>query len=116
MKRGEIYWANLSPSVGSEMDKTRPVLIISNNLNNKHAATVTILPITSNLQGRLYPFEVELSADESGLDSDSKVKTNQIRTIDKRRINALIGNLSTQKMILIEKAILIHLGIEINNL
>ena len=98
------------------MDKTRLVLIVSNNLNNKHAATVTVLPITSSLQGRIYPFEVELSAQESGLQSNSKVKANQIRTIDKRRVNALIGNLSIQKMTEIEKAILIHLGIDINNL
>jgi mRNA interferase MazF len=76
--------ANLSPSVGSEMDKIRPVLLVSNNLNNKHAATITILPITSNLQGKLYPFEVELSALESGLNSDSKVKTNQNRNRHKK--------------------------------
>jgi mRNA interferase MazF len=56
MKRGEIYYANLSPTVGSEMDKRRPVLIVSNDINNRAATTVTILPITSNIS-RVYPFE-----------------------------------------------------------
>ncbi|MEP0768707.1 type II toxin-antitoxin system PemK/MazF family toxin [Trichocoleus sp. ST-U1] len=59
MKRGEIYYANLSPAVGSEMAKRRPVLIVSNDTNNRAATTVTILPITSNVS-RVYPFEVEL--------------------------------------------------------
>jgi mRNA-degrading endonuclease toxin of MazEF toxin-antitoxin module len=60
MKRGEIYFANLSPSVGSEMDKRRPALIVSNDANNNAATTVTILPITSNIT-RIYPFEVLLN-------------------------------------------------------
>ena len=60
MKRGEIYYANLNPSVGSEMSKNRPVLIVSNDINNRAASTITILPITSNVS-RVYPFEVFLS-------------------------------------------------------
>ncbi len=72
MKRGEIYYANLSPAVGSEMDKRRPVLIVSNDINNRAATTVTILPITSNIS-RVYPFEVLLNPDDSGLPKPSKV-------------------------------------------
>lgn len=72
MKRGEIYYANLSPAVGSEMDKRRPVLIVSNDINNRAATTVTILPITSNVS-RVYPFEVLLNPDDSGLPKSSKV-------------------------------------------
>jgi mRNA interferase MazF len=61
MKRGDIYYANLSPALGSEMDKRCPVLIVSNDANNRAASTVTILPLTSNVS-RVYPFEVLLTA------------------------------------------------------
>jgi mRNA interferase MazF len=82
--KGEIYWANLSP-VGSEISKTRPVLIVSNDINNKYAATVSILPITSTIS-KVYPFEVILHKGEGNHANDSKAKANQIRTIDKQRI------------------------------
>ncbi|MFB8793090.1 MAG: type II toxin-antitoxin system PemK/MazF family toxin [Microcoleus sp.] len=80
MKRGEIYYANLSPTVGSEIDKSRPVLVVSNDANNRAANTVTILPITSNIT-RVYPFEVLLNPEDSGLSKSSKVQVQQIRTI-----------------------------------
>ena len=73
MKRGEIYYANLSPAVGSEMDKRRPILIVSNDANNRAANTITILPITSNVT-RIYPFEVLLNPEDSGLSKPSKVQ------------------------------------------
>jgi mRNA interferase MazF len=73
MKRGEIYYANLDPSLGSEMAKRRPVLIVSNNINNQVGATVTILPITSNVT-KVYPFEILLQPLESGLPKPSKVQ------------------------------------------
>jgi mRNA interferase MazF len=111
VKRGEIYWANLSPSVGSEIAKTRPVLVASNDINNEYAATITILPVTSNVS-RIYPFEVFVSAGESDLKGNSKIKANQIRTIDKKRIKKKIGRLSEAKMKEVERAILIHLNIE----
>ena len=72
MKRGEIYYANLNPAVGSEMSKNRPVLIVSNDINNRAASTVTILPITSNVS-RVYPFEVFLSPSDSGLPNALKL-------------------------------------------
>ncbi|CAN5523189.1 hypothetical protein BH18ACI1_BH18ACI1_08100 [soil metagenome] len=75
MKKGEIYWANLNPTVGSEISKTRPVLIVSNNINNQYAATVTILPMTSTTE-KIYPFEVFLLKGEANLTNDSKVKAN----------------------------------------
>lgn len=65
MKRGEIYYANLSATVGSEIDKSRPVLVVSNDANNRATNTVTILPITSNIT-RVYPFEVLLNPEDSG--------------------------------------------------
>lgn len=82
MKRGEIYYANLSPTVGSEIDKRRPVLVVSNDANNRAANTVTILPITSNVT-RVYPFEVLLNPEDSGLSKPSQVQAQQVRTISK---------------------------------
>ncbi len=111
MLKGEIYWADLSPTVGSEISKTRPVLIVSNNVNNQFAATVSILPITSTT-AKIYPFEVFLPKGEGNLTNDSKAKANQIRTIDVQRIGNKIGEISRSKSIEIENAILIHLGIE----
>ena len=110
MKKGEIFWAELSPTVGSEISKNRPVLIVSNDINNEYASTITILPITSTTT-KIYPFEVVLEANEGGLVNRSKVKANQIRTIDKLRIKGKLGKLSKSKMDEVEKAIKIHLDI-----
>ncbi len=110
MKRGEIFWADLNPTVGSETAKTRPVLIVSNDINNRYAATVTILPITSTTE-KIYPFEIFLPAGEGNLSNDSKVKANQIRTIDKQRLRSRIGEIERAKLSEIERAILIHLDI-----
>lgn len=109
MKRGEIYLANLSPAVGSEMDKRRPVLIVSNDANNNAANVVTILPITSNVS-RVYPFEVLLQPEDSGLSKPSKVQAQQIRTISKQRIlGDAVGSLSIELMELINAALKLHL-------
>lgn len=111
IRKGEIYWANLNPTVGSEISKTRPVLIVSNDINNEYAATVSVLPITSTT-AKIYPFEVFLPAGEGNLSNDSKAKANQIRTIDKQRIGNKIGKISEAKLLEIERAILVHLDIE----
>ena len=98
MKRGEIYYANLSPTVGSEIDKRRPVLVVSNDANNRAANTVTILPITSNVT-RVYPFEVLLNPEDSGLSKPSKVQAQQVRTISKQRITSdAVGSFSEEIM------------------
>ncbi len=111
MKRGEIYYANLSPAVGSEMDKRRPVLIISNDANNRAATTVTILPITSNVS-RVYPFEVLLNPEDSGLPKASKVQAQQVRTISKQRIEKeVVGSLSEKLMQLVDATLKLHLGL-----
>lgn len=109
-QKGEIYRADLSSTIGSEIAKTRPVLIVSNDINNQYAATVTILPITSSTE-KIYPFEVLLSKGEGGLINESKAKASQIRTIDKQRLKGKIGRIGESKMTEVEKAILIHLGI-----
>jgi mRNA interferase MazF len=109
-KRGEIWLVSLDPVVGREIGKTRPSLIISNNLNNQYSDTITLLPITSKTE-KVYPFETFLSKEESNLRKDSKIKANQIRTIDKKRMVKFLSCVSEDKLKEIEKAILIHLGI-----
>jgi mRNA interferase MazF len=112
MKRGEIYYANLSPAVGSEMDKRRPILIVSNDANNRAANTVTILPITSNVT-RIYPFEVLLNPEDSGLSKPSKVQAQQVRTISKQRINSdVVGSITEEIMELVDAAIKLHLDLD----
>jgi mRNA interferase MazF len=113
MKRGEIYYADLNPTIGAEINKQRPVLIVSNDANNRMSATITILPITSNVS-KVYPFEVFISASESGLPKDSKIQCHQIRTIDRKRLKSgCMGHISQEKIIsAIENALKLHLSID----
>jgi mRNA interferase MazF len=109
-ERGEIYLVCLDPTIGSEINKTRPALIISNDINNQAAQTITVIPITSST-GKVYPFETLLSSQESGLPKSSKAKCNQIRTIDKKRLVKSIGKVSIEKLKEVEGSLFIHLGI-----
>ena len=110
MKRGEIYYANLDPAIGSETKKSRPVLIVSNNANNKVALTLTVIPITSNTK-KVYPFEVLLEVNDSGLPKQSKAQCHQIRTISKTRIKSSVpmGKVIVPVMQRIQAALEIHL-------
>lgn len=108
-KRGEVYLVCLDPTIGSEINKTRPALIISNDINNQVSDTLTVIPITSSTE-KIYPFEVFFPSDKSGLSKNSKAKCNQIRTIDKKRLIKSLGNISSEKLKEIENALLIHLG------
>ena len=111
MKRGEIYYADLGPTVGSEISKRRPVLIVSNDANNRAANTITVLPITSNVS-RVYPFEILLAPAESGLPKPSKAQAQQIRTIAKERLSGNpCGRLNTTLMWQVEEAMKLHLGL-----
>jgi mRNA interferase MazF len=111
MKRGEIYFANLNPTVGSETAKRRPVLIVSNDSNNRGATTITVLPITSNVS-RVYPFEVFLSTESSGLPTISKIQPQQVRTISKQRISGnRVGALDESTMELVASALKLHLSL-----
>jgi mRNA interferase MazF len=93
------------------MDKRRPVLIVSNNINNRAASTVTIIPITSNIS-RVYPFEVLLQTQDSNLPKPSKAQAQQIRTISKQRISQnVIGNLSETLMHSVDAALKLHLDL-----
>jgi mRNA interferase MazF len=110
IKRSFIYFARLDPTEGSEINKTRPVLVISNDVNNQHSNTATIIPITSNTKV-VRSFEVFVPAHEGNLPKDSKVKCDQIRTIDKARILKEVGMLSLEIMTEIEIAVRKHLEI-----
>lgn len=111
MRRGEIYFADLSPTIGSEINKRRPVLIVSNNANNRAANTVTVLPISSNIT-RIFPFEVSIPSTKSGLPKDSKVLAQQIRTISKQRIvTGKTGVLDGKLMQAVDAAMKLHLAL-----
>ena len=108
---GDIYEVNLDPVVGSEIGKRRPALIVSNDVNNQYSATVSVLPITGQPTGRHYPFEVALPRGVGGLSRNSRVKANQIRTVDKRRLSAFRGELPSQYFQQIENAMKVHLNL-----
>ncbi|MCD4744336.1 MAG: type II toxin-antitoxin system PemK/MazF family toxin [Desulfobacteraceae bacterium] len=112
IKRGEIFLAALDPVVGHEIAKTRPVIIVSNNISNQYSGTVSIIPITSKKLSKIYPFEVHLPKETSRLKKNSKAKTDQVRTIDKARLIKPIGQLNNKLMKNIDIAIKIHLDIE----
>ncbi len=111
IRKGEIYLAALDPVVGKEISKTRPAVIISNDKNNQFSGTITILPITSQNLERIYPFEVFLAKGTGGLPKDSKVKADQIRTIDRTRILTRIGRVRPNEIAEIDEAIKIHLDL-----
>jgi len=111
IKRGFIYLAALDPVIGNEIAKTRPVAVISNDKNNEFSGTVTVLPITSKNLRKIYPFEVNLRKGTGNLPKNSKVKSDQIRTLDKSRLVKLIGELGKTEIEAIEKALKIHLGL-----
>lgn len=110
-KRGQIWQVSLEPVEGHEIGKTRPALVISNDKNNEYSSTVTLIPITASI-GKIYPFEVFISRQDSGLQLDSKIKCNQIRTVDKLRLLKYAGGLSVEILKKVEEALLIHLGIK----
>ena len=112
IKRGEVYLATLDPVIGREISKTRPVVIVSNDKNNAFSGTVTIIPISSQNIDKIYPFEVFLPKGSADLPKNSKVKADQIRTIDKTRIISHIGALKASEMEIIERAIKVHLDLK----
>jgi mRNA interferase MazF len=110
-QRGEIYWVTLDPTIGSEIAKTRPALIISNNVGNQYADRVIVAPITSGNVGKVYPFEVKLESGEGGVAQTSKVLLDQIRAVDKARLGNRIGIVTPQKMDEVNRAIRLSLAV-----
>jgi mRNA interferase MazF len=109
---GDIYEVNLDPVVGAETGKCRPALVVSNDINNEFSLTITVLPITSQPAGKQYPFEVLVLKGTAGLTADSRIKANQIRTVDKHRLVSFRGSLPSEFIPLVEKALKIHLNMK----
>ena len=109
-RRGQIWQVALEPFKGHEIGKRRPAVLISNDKNNEYSSIVTLIPITSSIE-KIYPFEVFISREDSRLEKDSKIKCNQIRTVDKSRLLNHVGEISQDIIRKIEDALLIHLGI-----
>ena len=114
IKRGELYYADLSPVVGSEQGGVRPVLVVQNDVGNRYSPTVIAAAVTSKINKTRLPTHIELSARTYGLAKDSVVLLEQIRTIDKRRLKDRIGLLSDQMMNRVDDALLISLGFNVN--
>jgi len=110
IKRGELYYADLSPVLGSEQGGVRPVLILQNDIGNKYSPTVIVSAITSKLYKAKLPTHINLDAENFGLSKDSIILLEQIRTIDKQRLKEKIGTLSNNKMQEVNNALLISLG------
>ena len=110
IKRGELYYADLSPVVGSEQGGVRPVLVVQNDVGNKYSPTVIAAAVTSKINKAKLPTHIELPSNSYGLQKDSVILLEQIRTLDKRRLKERIGELSETTMTRVDKAILISLG------
>ena len=110
VKRGELYYADLSPVIGSEQGGVRPVLVVQNDVGNKYSPTVIAAAVTSTIDKAKLPTHIELSAREYGLSKDSVVLLEQIRTLDKTRLKERIGQVSADKMRKINEALLVSLG------
>lgn len=111
IKRGDLFYADLSPVVGSEQGGVRPVLIIQNDIGNKYSPTVIVAAITSQINKAKLPTHIEISANEYGLNKDSVVLLEQIRTIDKKRLREKIGNLDEGIMIAVDNGLQVSLGL-----
>lgn len=110
VKRGQIYYADLSPVVGSEQGGTRPVLVIQNDVGNKYSPTVIACAVTSQLTKAKLPTHIEVRQGQFGLPKDSVILLEQIRTLDKRRLKERLGQLDAETMSRVDRAILISLG------
>jgi mRNA interferase MazF len=112
VKRGDIYYADLSPVVGSEQGGMRPVLIVQNDTGNKHSPTVIAAAITSQINKARLPTHIELEAQSYGLTKDSVILLEQVRTIDKRRLRDRVGQLDVNLMGRVNDAIAVSFGLE----
>ncbi len=110
IKRGELYYADLSPVVGSEQGGIRPILVVQNDTGNKYSPTIIAAAVTSQLNKAKLPTHIELNANEFGLIKHSVILLEQIRTLDKRRLKERIGELSPDTMQKVNTALLISLG------
>jgi mRNA interferase MazF len=115
MRRGEIYWVDLEPASGSEANKTRPAVIVSNDAANRAAeragrGVITVVPITSNVD-RIFPFQVRLPAAECGLHDDSKAQAEQVRSVAVARVRRRAGAVPRELLGKLDDALRTHLGL-----
>lgn len=106
MRRGEVWWVGFDPAIGSEIRKTRPAVILSNDAANRHLSRVVVVPLTSNT-GRVYPGEAVVTVG----DRKGKAMADQIMAADKARLGARIGTLSRADLLAVEEAVKVHLGL-----
>ena len=111
VKRGDIYFANLSPVVGSEQGGHRPVLVIQNDVGNKYSPTVIVAAITSQIAKAKLPTHIEVSSGNCNLEKDSVVLLEQLRTVDKRRLKEKVAHLGDELMAKVDEAVKISLGL-----
>lgn len=107
IKRGDLFLVNFDPTLGAEVRKTRPAVVVSNDINNLNSPIVSIAPITSNVT-RVYSFEVEIPAGMGGMRNRSKVMVNQTRGVDKLRLIKKTGRLSEDVITLLDSALRLH--------
>lgn len=112
IKRGDIFYADLSPVVGSEQGGIRPVLIVQNDVGNKYSPTVIAAAITSQHDKNKLPTHINVSAAGCGLSKDSIVLLEQVRTLDKKRLKERMGALDSGSMNMVDKAISVSLGLD----
>ncbi len=115
IRRGDIHWVDLEPVRGSEADKRRPAIVVSNDIANMTASrtgrgVVTVVPITSNTE-RIYPFQVALSAGSTGLPTDSKAQAEQVRSIDLARVGDRVGVVPASVLARVDDALRLHLDL-----
>jgi len=111
IKRGEIYYADLSPVIGSEQGGMRPVLIVQNDIGNKHSPTVIAAAITSQKEKSRLPTHISLNARDCGLAKDSVVLLEQVRTLDKKRLKERMGELDNSSMGKVDNALSVSFGL-----
>lgn len=111
IKRGDIFYADLSPVIGSEQGGVRPVLIVQNDIGNKYSPTVIASAITSQINKAKLPTHIELNARDYGLPKDSVILLEQIRTIDKKRLREKIGHLDDELMEKVNEALYVSFGL-----
>ena len=111
VKRGDIFYADLSPVVGSEQGGIRPVLIVQNDVGNRHSPTVIAAAITSQTGKARLPTHINIAGGSVGLTKDSVILLEQVRTIDKRRLREHMGHLDDDQMVLVNNAIAVSFGL-----
>ncbi|MDX9871324.1 MAG: type II toxin-antitoxin system PemK/MazF family toxin [Clostridia bacterium] len=111
IKRGDIYYADLSPVIGSEQGGVRPVLVVQNDIGNQYSPTTIVLAITSQVDKAKLPTHVELSCEQCNLEKNSLILAEQVRTIDKRRLREKISSLDEELMGKVNQALEISLGL-----